>query len=64
MLEFLFAFPYHSDKVDPNNYSKKQIIDKIEYNYSIDKNRNVWDKNFINGSDYITLIVIGIIKIF
>lgn len=51
MSKFLFGFPYYLDKINPNNYNKKQIIDQIEYNYSIDSSRNIWDKNFIDGSN-------------
>ena len=49
----IFGVPYWKYKIDPKQFSA-DILRDIEYNYSVDKDRNKWDKmtkNFLINSD-------------
>lgn len=50
-MQQIFGFPCFIKNIDEHLYNKKEIIEDIEYNYSKNKKRNVWDKGNINESD-------------
>jgi hypothetical protein len=39
----LFGFPIHITNINEKLFEKNQIISDIEYNYGLNKNRNLWD---------------------
>lgn len=46
----LFGLPYSKFRIDSNLYNKQQIINSIEHNYKIDRDRNNWDTDEVYAS--------------
>jgi len=44
-MNFLFGIPYFKEKINPELYDKKKLIQNIEYNYKIEPFRNKWNLN-------------------
>jgi len=47
MIKYLFGHPFSVVNLKGEDYNKKEIIDTIEKNYSINNKRDNWDKNSI-----------------
>jgi uncharacterized protein (TIGR02466 family) len=52
MIKNLFGLPVYHTSILNEKYNKKDILDVIEKNYNKNKNRNEWDKNNINASNF------------